>query len=143
MNDELRQEIESTVRRILFPTPLIHWMEGLTGAERNGRIARSKLSVLRYGIQRYVQSQLPEIDQRFRLDVEPYDDSIRIAGRDPVTPVDNWEITVAYPIWLQEFLDDDDRFALMVPGCTDKLEEVLQRVFEWCREHEDYRVLVG
>lgn len=142
MNDELKQQIEDVIRRILFPTPMMKWMDGLQQAERVGRIKRAKMSVLRYGIQRYVQSQLPEIDPVFRLDISPMDDEITIGGRNPLTPENNWLLTFAYPIWLQDFFAEDENFDLLLREDETKLQEVLQRIFEWCYEHKQYRCLV-
>lgn len=118
------------------PGMLIKWMELLDGAERVGRIKRAKMSVLRYGIQRYIQSRLPEIDMRFRVRLEPMDDCIEITCKDPAVPkaADDWEVTVDYPDWLVNFLDDDERFTLMLPGCPEKLGEVLQQIYEYCAE---------
>lgn len=119
------------------------WMELLEGAERVGRIRRAKMSVLRYGIQRYVQSQLPEIDPIYRLYISPLDDSITIEGRHPSQePGLRWLISVDYPLWLQDFLDEDENFLLMLPEDETKLQEVLQRIYEWCYGHVEYHVLV-
>jgi len=113
------------------------WMEGLAGAER------AKMSVLRYGIARYIQSQLPEIDPVYKIRVMPLNDEVIITGTNPtVEPAVKWELTVPYPAWLVDFLDDDDRFELLLPGCEEKLEEVLQRIYEWCQESDEYRPLI-
>jgi hypothetical protein len=149
MTPELEQQIHDLVLRVLMPTPLMNWMEGLTNAERVGRIARAriggqKVSVLRYGIERYVQSQLPEMDRVWRLRLYPMDTEIIITGRNPtVEPEQRWEIAAPYPQWLLDFFEDDTGFDLLMPECEDKLGEVLQKMYEWCWNYSPtYRKLV-
>lgn len=142
MNEELHQQIQDTIRRILFPTPMMKWMDGLQQAERVGRIKRAKMSVLRYGIQRYVQSQLPTIDPIFRLSVLPWGEEIEILGRNPITPEQDWTLEFPYPSWLRDFFEEDENYELLVPTNETKLQEVLQRIYEWCYEHKQYQCLV-
>lgn len=149
MTPELDAEIKLLVLRVLMPTPLMTWMEGLGNAERVGRIKRAKIggqpvSILRYGIERYVQSQLPEIDPVWRLRLYPMDTEIIIEGRNPtVTPEARWEITAPYPTWLVDFFESDVGFDLLMPDSEDKLGEVLQEIYAWCYEYSPtYRRLV-
>ena len=148
MDDELRDEIAKTLRKMLYPSPLMRWMEGLTQAERIGRIKRSKYSVLRYSIRQFVITQLGTVLQGtthwhdYKLTVVPMNDEVIITGTNPLSPEHNWEITQPYPDWLFDFLDDDDNFPLLLPDCNEKLGEVIQRVYEWCYSHPPYDILV-
>lgn len=140
---KLTPAILSLVQQILMPHPLMSWMEGLAGAERVGRIARSKNSVLRYGISRYVQSQLPTIPDDWRLYLFPMDTEIVVKGRYKTEPHEEWEIHAPYPEWLVDFLDDDERFNLLLPESDAKLEEVLQQIYEFCYHHDRYKYMVA
>lgn len=142
LSDETRAEITSQVRKMLYPSPLMHWMEGLANAERIGRISTSRQSVLRYGIRQFIVSQLPEISPDWKVTVAPMDDEVEVRGRNPLNPDTDWEVIVRYPMWLQDFLEEDENFELMVPGCDEKLGEVLQRIFEWCAKTPPYDLLV-
>lgn len=143
MTPELEHQIQTIIERILQPATLIKWMEQLDGAERVGRIKRSKLSTLRYGLARYVQSQLPDIDPVWRIRIHPYNDVVVVHGQNPtVVPHENWELQIDYPEWLAEFFDDPKNFDLLRREDNSKLEEVLQRIFEWCYYHPDYHSLV-
>lgn len=140
--EELQAAITAEVRKMLYPSPLIHWMEGLSGAERVGRIKRSKLSVLRYGVRQFLVTQISTSTNAYeshKLQIDPLDDEVQIWLRNED---DDITLNIPYPDWLVDFLDDDENFALMLPVCDDKLEEVLQRIYEWCRSHPPYDILV-
>lgn len=143
-DSDLRAEVAAVVRKMLYPSPLMHWMEGLAQAERIGRIKKSKQSVLRYGVRYFLMAQISTqvtgVDG-YKLTITPMDDEVYIELVNRNAP-GNIEMTVAYPDWLLDFLDDDENFALMVPGCEEKLGEVLQRIYEWCLEHPPYDILV-
>lgn len=135
-------QITMTVRKMLYPSPLIHWMEGLTQAERIGRIKRSKQSVLRYGIRQFLVSQINVASDAYvdhKVAVCPMDDEV-IVSLKKVGYENN--VIVPYPDWLLDFLEEEENFALLLPDCEEKLGEVLQRIYEWCRTHPPYDLLV-
>lgn len=140
--DELQVAITAEIRKMLYPSPLMHWMEGLAQAERVGRIKRSKFSVLRYGIRQFLVTSIatgvPESED-YKVIIEPWDDEVIIQASTN-TQARQWE--VAYPDWLVDFLDEEENFWLMTRRCEEKLEEVLQRIYEWCMAHPPYDILV-
>lgn len=143
MTDELRAEIAQILRKMLYPTPFMRWMEGLTGAERIGRIKKSKKSVLTYGLERYIQTQLPELPANQKVTIHPFDDCAFIKGTNPLEPENNWLIEFPYPYWLRDFLADGENDLLLEPDCEEKLGELLQTIYEWCRSHPPYDILVS
>ena len=143
--EQLQTEINAVVRKRLYPSPLMHWMEGLTQAERIGRIKRSKYSVLRYSIRQFLVTQVSGVTQgtAFHVDytfkIMPMDDEIVIRF---YNEEDDRTLNIPYPDWLLDFLDDDENFALMLPDDDNKSGEVIQRIYEWCLEHPPYDILV-
>jgi hypothetical protein len=143
MNEnELPDQIGETIRKMLYPSPFAHWMEGLTQAERVGRIKRSKMSTLRYGLRQFLMTQISASTRAYEshtLQITPMDDEVQIWLHN-----ENDDITlgIAYPFWLQDFLTEDENFALLLPDCEEKIAEVLQRIHEWCLANSPYDLLV-
>lgn len=146
-----RPTVAEVVRKMLYPSPLMHWMEGLTQAERIGRIKKSKYSVLRYAIRQFLVTQISTQTDLYaagKVTVVPMDDEVEIAYMyreshdDDCVLQEQRTVTVTYPDWLLDFLDDDENFALMLPECEEKVGEVIQRIYEWCLGHPPYNLLV-
>lgn len=139
LTENLRHEIEATITRLMLPKPLIAYMEGLAKAEQTGRIKRAKMSPLNYGLRRFLESNMPTTNNN-TIRIIPQDEQLFLTGSD--SQFGPWKHEVIYPVWFLDFVEDDERFELLLPGSEAKLEEVLQQIYEWCLNDERYRSLV-
>ncbi len=134
--ESITQAAENLVAEALAsPEKFLHWSELLSGAEKTGRIARSKQSALMYCLHKYVLRRITD-DATFGFDLF----RVRVAIGDEYVELQltcieqnvKYDVVVPYPDWLFEFFEDETHAALLEPSCPEKLEEVLQQIYEFC-----------
>jgi hypothetical protein len=127
---------EAVATRLASPEQFCNWSELLHNAERVGRIKKSKLSPLAYCLTRYIQRGLEE-QADIRADWVTMDSiGFWISTHTVVNEQRIGKTTIVeHPDWLFEFFEPEENEALLDPADENTLMEVLQRVYEWCREH--------
>jgi hypothetical protein len=127
--------IEDVVKRLADPVAFLAWADGFQGAERVGRIKRSKLSVLDYLLTAYVGRHIDSIyGEEARTVALVTDEEVCVSHTTRTDPPVQTTVHVALPDWLFEFFDDDEHALLLDPRDTTKLLEVIQQIHEFCFE---------
>jgi hypothetical protein len=127
------KEIERRIRAIIDralkdPEPVINWIRLLDGAERAGRITRSRISVLQYALNAYLWRRIEDdlgYDPDVTVSLILYDGEVDVGIRWRRSD-ESLSFSVDYPNWLVNFFDADAHFELLVPGCKATLAEVIE-----------------
>jgi hypothetical protein len=124
------------------PEAVISWIETLQHADSVGRIKKSRMSALTYGLYHYTQSRIRttvDLPAHVVCTIVVLDDqavvlSLLELGPDGKPNGQSLTWPEVWPEWIFEFFDDEDYAALLHPSNTDKILEVTQEMYEFCLE---------
>jgi hypothetical protein len=106
------------------PSAVINRLRLYETSEKNKRHEQMGMSILRYALSGYITSVV-DVPSKYALEVETYDDAVKISGVNERRPKDAWAQEIPYPLWLTAFFSDEKRFSLLTPGSTVYLSDVL------------------